>query len=339
MSLAQFTFEFTGEDTEVGYLSKDLEFFFQVKSLNSSSPQVLRWRIIENDFPSSAWTDYTCDVYCYTSTTRTNDITLKPDTNFPIIHHVSMNEIHGMGTSTICFFDPNDSANTIVCRTVVAYSTPMLLEDTLSVSLTGLVVIQGLVYRVNGSVYSLYTESYILDGQSHQFVVIDGVVYDFLNGEFVPYEDETEIEVRGISYHIIDGIAFTKSGFVYTAFGPYKEIRISNQDLVILNGDTFEMLDGIYVPLGVTNLDPNKTPLGQNQPNPFRGLAWVHYSVPQEHNNLQIHDLTGKLIETISLPESQGKVSIGANLNTGIYFYSLWSEGILIDTKRMQVIR
>lgn len=335
---AQFSYEHTDEDTKVKHLGSDISFNLAVTNLDASNPMDIRWRITSYSFVSSEWEDYVCDEICYTPNKRYNDILLKADTTFPISHYISMEDVHGMGTSTLCFFDKDDSANTVQCLTITAYSTPMLLGDTLSVSGTNYKVILGEVYTVSGTTYTLYADAYVLDAGGTQYLVIDGDVYVFEGGEFVPYEDEFETVVLGTTYHIINGFAFTKAGNQYTIVGPYKETTIAGAAAIVLNGDTFVMHSGSYAPLGLEEVAISESFLKQNTPNPFVRNTVIEYAYTGSEGTINIHDLTGKLVRQINLTSKTGKLTVGDNLQAGLYFYSLYSEGRIIDTKRMQVM-
>lgn len=211
---AQFSYYFTGDSTKVDALGTDVAYDLVVKNLDTTHPINLRWRIISNSFVSSEWKDYVCDEICYTPIIRYNDIVLNPDTAFPIIHHVRMKNDHGTGTSTLCFFDVADSANTIQCKTVTAIS------------------------------------------------------------------DTT---------------------------------------------------------VGITKIKKEAS-LGQNTPNPFSHTAVISYELSGSAGYLKIHDLTGKLVSDIYLNNSKGQVTVGDKLDAGLYFYSLWEDGKMVASRRMQVI-
>lgn len=117
IGMSQFTFQNNGDTLKVEPLNKDVEFFLQLKNDTSITYDV-RWRIMENNFPDTTWHDFTCDYYCYNSDTRANTFQLNKDTNFLIIHHIASAKSHGLGSSTLCIFDPADSANTIQCLTL-----------------------------------------------------------------------------------------------------------------------------------------------------------------------------------------------------------------------------
>ena len=78
--------------------------------------------------------------------------------------------------------------------------------------------------------------------------------------------------------------------------------------------------------------------LAQNAPNPFKDNAVIRYETRSENGLIRIHDLTGKIVDEIVLTSRSGAVTVGNALRSGVYFYSLWDNGELIDTKRMQVI-
>jgi len=211
---AQFSYYFDGDSSKMGVLGADVEYDLVVRNLDTSHSLNLRWRIISHDFVSPDWQDYVCDEICYTPVKRFNDIVLSADTAFPIIHHVRMKTVAGTGTSTLCFFDVNDSANTIQCKTVTA------ITDTT---------------------------------------------------------------------------------------------------------------------VGITTVRKEAN-LGQNIPNPFSSTSIINYELTSSKGYLKIHDLTGKLVNEIYLNNTKGQVTVGEKLDAGLYFYSLWENGKMVASRRMQVI-
>jgi len=88
-------------------------------------------------------------------------------------------------------------------------------------------------------------------------------------------------------------------------------------------------------PAGVDDINEDAV-LSQNAPNPFNNNSVINYEL-RNSGALKIQDLTGKMIREIPLEAGAGKVNV-SQLNAGIYFYSLWENGQLLATKRMQVI-
>ena len=88
-------------------------------------------------------------------------------------------------------------------------------------------------------------------------------------------------------------------------------------------------------PAGVEVVDEDAV-LSQNAPNPFNDNSVINYEL-RDAGTLQIQDLTGKIIREMPLNAGSGQVNIN-QLQSGIYFYSLWENGQRIATKRMQVI-
>jgi hypothetical protein len=337
---AQFTYEYNDDSVKIAHLDKDLEFNLDVTNLDANNPQDIRWRIVEIDFVSNEWADYVCDEICYTPSKRFNDFTLSADTVFPIIHHISMEEMHGMGTSTLCFFNKDDSANTVQCLTLTGISTPMIVADTLTVAGTSNEFIEGVVYTVNGGTYTEHSDYQIIDGMRYQMLVIDGTVYyyDYEDGEFVEYMDAEEMEIAGTTYTIIDGMAFTVNGTVYTAIGAYTATKVDGEEVIVIGSDTFELFEGGYVPLGYESFVEKSEFLAQNSPNPLSGQATIKYAFTGNDGVINIHDLTGKLVQFVNLQNKKGTVRLNSELQAGLYFYSLQSDGVVIDTKRMQVL-
>ncbi len=92
---------------------------------------------------------------------------------------------------------------------------------------------------------------------------------------------------------------------------------------------------------------PSSFSLKQNFPNPFNPVTTITFALPVDSKiNLKVYDVTGKLVANIIQNEfyATGFYDVefnseNFNLSSGIYFYSLESEGTLIDTKRMVLIK
>ncbi|HEY5123883.1 MAG TPA: T9SS type A sorting domain-containing protein [Ignavibacteria bacterium] len=101
----------------------------------------------------------------------------------------------------------------------------------------------------------------------------------------------------------------------------------------------------------INNNSPN-TPvifdLKQNYPNPFNPSTTIEFSIPKDsYVNLKIFDITGRtvfwVIYDFFLKVGNHKYKIDAfntlGLSSGIYFYSLYADGVRIDTKKMLMIK
>lgn len=94
----------------------------------------------------------------------------------------------------------------------------------------------------------------------------------------------------------------------------------------------------------ISEIIPDKYSLFQNYPNPFNPNTNIRYSVKQNsYIRIVIYDILGK---EISVPvfekQSAGEYEFsfdGSKLNSGIYFYSLYVNGLQIDAKRMVLIK
>ncbi|MBO4560347.1 MAG: tail fiber domain-containing protein [Bacteroidaceae bacterium] len=79
--------------------------------------------------------------------------------------------------------------------------------------------------------------------------------------------------------------------------------------------------------------------LYQNNPNPFTENTIVRCLIPKEVSSavLYIYDMNGRQIDSAIITE-RGEVSLtieGGSLDAGIYLYSLITDGVVVDTKRM----
>jgi len=116
------------------------------------------------------------------------------------------------------------------------------------------------------------------------------------------------------------------------------QISVNGQTAYVIDGDTFEVFGGEYVPLGLEDLAGLESGLSQNAPNPFSGNTTIQYTMTAESGSVKFHDLTGKLVKEVVLTMPVGQLTVDGDLEAGIYFYSLWENGQMVDSKRMQVI-
>ena len=83
----------------------------------------------------------------------------------------------------------------------------------------------------------------------------------------------------------------------------------------------------------------NKVTLLQNEPNPFTEFTAIRYELPQSYSKAQIiiHDMNGKVIETVNIGEQRvGVLNVkSSNLTEGTYTYSLLVDGEVLETKKM----
>ncbi|HEY3252254.1 MAG TPA: T9SS type A sorting domain-containing protein [Ignavibacteria bacterium] len=92
------------------------------------------------------------------------------------------------------------------------------------------------------------------------------------------------------------------------------------------------------------NSIPKSMALHQNFPNPFNPYTLINYELSNKSDvKLAIYDITGK---TISIPvdgnQNTGTYQVkfsGNNLPSGIYFYTLFVNGNIIDSKKMILIK
>ncbi|MFK7937163.1 MAG: T9SS type A sorting domain-containing protein, partial [Saprospiraceae bacterium] len=83
--------------------------------------------------------------------------------------------------------------------------------------------------------------------------------------------------------------------------------------------------------------------LEQNQPNPTNGITTIRYFIPAavQHAQLQITTLDGKLVKTISVTErGWQQTELYANqLSEAQYFYTLYVDNQIIETKKMVLLK
>ena len=91
------------------------------------------------------------------------------------------------------------------------------------------------------------------------------------------------------------------------------------------------------------NLIPDSYALLQNYPNPFNPATEIKFSIPQKSNvQLDIFDLLGRKVATLvnrEMPAGNFSEKFdGRNLSSGVYFYSLHAENVVM-TKKMLLLK
>jgi len=91
---------------------------------------------------------------------------------------------------------------------------------------------------------------------------------------------------------------------------------------------------------GLPELLADGASLQQNIPNPFNQSTVIRYTLPQTCNSAQIvmTNTAGRIVRQIPVSGSgeAGSITIEAgSLSAGIYYYSLYADNRLIDTKKM----
>ncbi|MBE2217364.1 MAG: T9SS type A sorting domain-containing protein [Ignavibacteria bacterium] len=99
--------------------------------------------------------------------------------------------------------------------------------------------------------------------------------------------------------------------------------------------------------VGITQVNgevPKQFALGQNYPNPFNPETKIRFVIPEAgFVQLKIYDVAGRTIEMIvnkQLSPSIYDVTFdGTKYTSGLYFYQLTSDGKIVDTKKMCLVK
>lgn len=99
--------------------------------------------------------------------------------------------------------------------------------------------------------------------------------------------------------------------------------------------------------VGISNNEneiPKEFALYQNYPNPFNNSTMIKYQLSLTGKvKIKIFDISGKEVETLlNKVQQSGKYEISFNaynVSSGIYFYSLYLDDIIKETKRMILIK
>ena len=327
---AQFSMEWTGPQLIQEPVNSDIEFDFNLINETSSTLE-LRWRLIENDFPTDKWDDYVCDVVCYDSSMRARDLDINSDTIFPIILHIATDNDEGFGTSQLCFWERADSAGTIQCITARA-TTCWNIVDTMEISHNSMTyyVIEGSVYEKSGTTYTMVGASGTISYMDCDLLTIGEDILEFEYSEFAEFTDYEEYVYNGEDIYIIDGSYYVYDGSKYVLQGDAEEDKVDGVNVVILDGDTFELFNNELVPLGFETVIESTL---QVYPNPSSDIVNIS-GLQHGTAHVDMIDATGRLVLS---EKTNGEVNV-SSLPAGTYSLII-KDRTYISTVQVSIVR
>lgn len=117
------------------------------------------------------------------------------------------------------------------------------------------------------------------------------------------------------------------------------EVQTLKSELAQLRAE-LEQLKGMMRAGNNTNTH-TKGQLSVNVPNPFSSETTINYTLPETGNaKLQVSDVNGKLVKSFNLDNQlSGQVVVSGISKGGTYVYSLVSNGRVLDSKKMTVVK
>jgi hypothetical protein len=184
-------------------------------------------------------------------------------------------------------------------------------------------------YKIDSA--ATFSQSATLDNKSNFYIIGDGRYY-----------------MKGVGYDSLGNKIwdFINPNHLY---GATKILCNINGDLFVLSSslDT-AMLFKFSKPTVVRNINSSilikDYKLVQNYPNPFNQSSIIKFQCPVRSDViLKIYDITGREVQTLvneKLKSGIYEVKFeGRNLSSGIYFYSLFINGIKLDTKKLIILK
>jgi len=126
------------------------------------------------------------------------------------------------------------------------------------------------------------------------------------------------------------------------------DIAIINKDTIFAVGENGVVIrtynGGLTSASQQTSLIPKNFVLFQNYPNPFNPNTIISYKLSVAgYISLNVYDATGRLIKILESgfrPAGIYNTNFSAEgLSSGVYYYSLSADGVLMDTKKSVVIK
>jgi len=163
-----------------------------------------------------------------------------------------------------------------------------------------------------------------------------GIIYKTTNGGQLWGYQLPDTSINIFRYFNIDFIN-NFNGWAYSSFTGVHTLS---------GGDSITIYTGV-TPIG--NTIPDKFKLYQNYPNPFNPKTIINYTIGagelriSDYITLKVYNIEGKEIKTlVNKKQNAGEYKVefnGSDLTSGVYFYSLFVEGKIIDTKKMVLVR
>ncbi|NNV55491.1 tail fiber domain-containing protein [Limnovirga soli] len=136
--------------------------------------------------------------------------------------------------------------------------------------------------------------------------------------------------------------------FVVPLVKAVQELSNENEAQKKINADLQKQIDELKLLITQNNQQavnamPTGISLEQNIPNPFNQSSTINYTIAEKFNSatIIITDNSGKTIKQFTLSSSgKGTVSIAkGSLANGLYHYSLYVNGKMVDSKKMEIIK
>lgn len=177
----------------------------------------------------------------------------------------------------------------------------------------------------------------------------------------VPTEETANLSVN--TAKLATPIEITEGGFYIAIFTDSANVSPSAETKVPFSFRTFEIIAGACSPyrqgdvqdfqigavmyrkqttIGVNNQVSDKGTVSQSFPNPTNGLATIKYSLTEAAKvDFTVTNMIGQVVEQVSAGTiAQGNHNVQLNTadyNAGIYFYTMYVDGLPVATHKMVV--
>ena len=115
------------------------------------------------------------------------------------------------------------------------------------------------------------------------------------------------------------------------------------QNLPASSGQTPSQITDGFVRKQVSSFGEEGALLGQNIPNPFDNSTLIPFRIPKDCKDATImitNTSTSEVVSVIPISCNEDHVSLDVGtLTSGTYSYSLYVDGILIQSKQMAIVR
>ena len=162
------------------------------------------------------------------------------------------------------------------------------------------------------------------------------------------YPDEIKAVGTGINIFYYNATGVQRFSGVRATNGTWKTVYLGSGLEMLSNAETRNQIIKIshdwfggYPWTGIKPAGRSNQPwLGQNYPNPANDHTTIVLNNITKEMTLEVIDVTGRVVLKEKVGAGSSTIVINTSgLNSGMYFYRIISDGRVLDTKTMQVVR
>jgi len=190
-----------------------------------------------------------------------------------------------------------------------------------------------------------------IDNSLSKVLQLTGKEYNWRTSEFenMNFNDKLQLgfiaeEVQKVVPELVDIDEDGNHSLNYKGIIPLlvEAVKEQQNQITLLQNQISDLKSNNNEDINFNTINSNKTYFSSNYPNPFDSETKIDFFIESNIKNarLVIYDINGNTVKTMDLKERNMKTNISIDkqkLKTGIYFYTLIVDEIVLGTKKMLV--